>query len=277
MVKLAWLVPGIEVLSRRRGQALQVVSRVRPRALVPAVVALMAVASAGIVLVESRTQPLALECTRARDWCTLSDGRRTVEQFPLSRTLRFEARSFGRRWELVAVTQDESVGLLVGSRTDLEARAAELNAFLRDPSQESWQFAYDPRADLKRVVFQLLPAMNALAILLAVLMAKERVTVFDRAKGVARRRVTLIPSTRRIDGFRAVQVRTMRDDPQPWYMRPGTSQHLDDWRRIVLVDGDGVSWWVTPFQNREYARADLAAVAAELATYLGLPVMPDRE
>ncbi len=220
----------------------------------------------------ARLEPLLLECSRPKDRCVLSGGRRTAEWFPVSEALRFEVRSGGSRPELLAVTTRESIPLLRGDRADLEDRAAELNTFLREPAQERWVLRYDPREDLRRWGLPLLVLLNALVVLLGLLWVKGRTTVFDRARGVAIRVLGPIRATRRLDAFRSIHVRSLaEEEPRPWYLGRG---HVDvgALRRIVLVAENGASWPVTPYENQRFARSDLDAVAAELAEFLGLPV-----
>jgi hypothetical protein len=264
---------GLEVFTLREGTTLRLVSRLHPRWMLSALGLVLVIAAGAVSLVDVGPRPTRLECARAGDRCTLSIGSRTTREFPVSGTLRFEVRSAGRQWELVAVTEEESVRLLWGSRREVDARADELNRFLKDPAQDRYELEHDPRTRLLQTQLRLLPGIAGLVAVIMLLISRDKVTLFDRAQGVAARRLPLFPSTRRLERFRAVAVRALGDEREPWYMRSSANRRGGPWRRIVLVEAAGTSWWVTPYQNQQYAASsDLEAVAADLARYLGLPL-----
>ncbi len=273
MAKASRLAPRVEVFSRREGTTLHLVMRFQPRGLLLALGLTLVIVSSAVALIEVRREPFRLDCSRTQDRCSSSFGSRTIEQLPLSRTLRFEVRPSGRHWELVAVTEDGSIRVVSGGRAGLTAHAVALNEYLEDPPRDRHALEYDRVADLRGTMLSLLPVIVGLALVSLLFMVKDRVTVFDRPHGLAIRRLSLVPARRRLDPFRAVAVRAYEDEHRPWYQRSSAYARGGPWRRIVLVEEGGASWWVTPYQNQRYAASDLEAVAAELARYLGLPLV----
>ncbi len=257
--------PVLEVHLRREGEVLHLVSRYRPRGLL-VVIGLVAVLGSAYGLSRvSQHESLRLACSRATDLCVLSDGDRTLEQFPLSGTLRFEVRHVpGKRndWSLVAVTRTGDVSLLWAVQQRLAPLADELNAFLGEPTQDGWAMD-DPRGPLRAAAVPLVVAMNVLLIASLIYMATDRETVFDRARGRVVRRLGLIPSSQSLQRFRAVRVRSLREESRV-RLFPTTQYER---RRILLVAADGSAWPVTP-----HAAWYVDAVAAELAQLLGLPL-----
>jgi hypothetical protein len=153
----------------------------------------------------------------------------------------------------------------------LTAHADALNALLRGEGRApAWGFVYDRGM---QAFLEDLPVFGGLFLILGLVLATQLGwrTRLDRRSRTVVRWKPISRSVRPLEQFRAVLVRSMADDRRardaaPDHFRPVLEGHV----QIALVDAQGAAWPITRWLTSP--PHEVAARAAEVAAYLGLPV-----
>jgi hypothetical protein len=225
--------------------------------------------------------PTELRCGWDTRSCVAAEPGAAPRSVALGEVRRFEVRSRGSRsvtYGLFAVTDRGDVALVWDwSGRVLREHERALTALLRSSARPAFRFTYDHRrADvwpaLSLVVFFTLGfgwIIVALRPFRVRLDLREGTTV---AGWLVRRR-------RPLSDLRAVQLRTWLDARMESLARTGKPRRWIDAghpgvRQLVLVAADGTTLPLTRLLREAELRGDLGAVAAEVAAFLGVPIIP---